>query len=359
MEDSAQSLFEYASSEDWAQLATGAGQIGRWVLDPETSIVELDDTLRELTGMQDFPVTFLAEGFQNLIHPDDAEYVFERLERAREANQTYQAIFRFNRPDGKMIWLEGRGDFRSLPDGRAVFLGVNYDVTELQTAFEANRLLAGEMAHRVRNILTLVSGIFRMAVRSTDNLEELTDAFLGRLQALNALNALLFESEARSVGADELMRSILGPVAVDARFNLELADIALNSAGAQTIALVTNELMTNAVKHGALNDPEGHIDAELILDRDRDELVLNWDETMTTITAPRAPGASRFGMTVLDRMTRQTFEGRPEFFWRTQGLQFRCSWKASDMELRDIGPAMTARDVLVEVAASNAFHGGD
>ena len=37
-------------------------------------------------------------------------------------------------------------------------------------------------------------------------------------------------------------------------------DLPLNTAGAQTFALIIHELATNAVKHGALSRPEGRLD---------------------------------------------------------------------------------------------------
>lgn len=323
------SLSPVIAEEDWLALATNLADVGRWVYDAETAQCHIDDVLLALTGLTESqPMD--ARAFIGCIHPDDLPEVERALAEAVRGNTIYETSFRFIRPDGQTIWLKGKGRSKILPDGRQAVIGVNYDVSDLQNAIIANRLLAAEMAHRVKNMISLASGMFRMAQRTATDSDALATAYIGRLDALSALNELIFESEGRCVTTSRLFSHVFEPLMTDARVNLSVGDFRLNGTSAQTLMLAINELMTNAIKYGALNEEGGRLDVAIRTDAGADTFDLIWEETMPTeITPPDTSGG--FGMNVLTRMTKHTFDGDPRIEWRPDGLRFSCRWRASEM----------------------------
>ena len=93
------------------------------------------------------------------------------------------------------------------------------------------------------------------------------------------------------------------------------------------MVLVLNELLTNAVKHGALRGDEGTVALRITLDER--SFHFTWAETGTEpVAAPQ--GRTGFGMRVLESMTAASFTGRPRFAWPPEGMRFDCEWPRDD-----------------------------
>ncbi|KIT15921.1 sensor histidine kinase [Jannaschia aquimarina] len=322
----ASALAALVDETDWQDIAAGFGGIGRFVLDLESSDCEIDETLRRLTGLEELVGRVPADRFIERIHPDDRANVVAEIRRAGEENGAYDVDFRFERPDGRMIWLTGQGRVRSHSDGSRLLIGVNYDITDLRQAQERSDLLAREMAHRMKNVFALVQGMFNMAARSAQTREALAEGFSGRLQALAAVNSLTFTGEDRAVAADALVDAILGPLIAGGRITAKLDPFAFNGTSAQTMVLALNELMTNAVKYGALANDDGHVD--LSIEVEGDEFRFGWSERGVAEPVVEPEGKGGFGMQVLKTMTRATYSGSPVLDWRPEGLAFSCTWPA-------------------------------
>jgi two-component sensor histidine kinase len=81
--------------------------------------------------------------------------------------------------------------------------------------------------------------------------------------------------------------------------------------------MVVHELVTNAVKYGALSAPNGRVRVEWRLDPGR-HLVLRWTETGgPPVTPPQRQG---FGTRVMDRMICGQLNGEVGFDWRPEGV---------------------------------------
>ena len=314
---------------DWPALATAAGDVGRFVADMETGLCEIDLTLRRLTGMTDRIQAFPMTEFTDRIHPDDRPTVMVAAEAAHRSETDYETEFRFTRADGRPLWLQGRGRVIRTEAGRRLLVGVNHDVTRRRLAEERAEMLAGEMAHRIKNVFALVQSTFSMAARSSDDKATLAEAFSGRLAALAAVNELTFANPERRVVLAELVDRVLGPLVEAGQVTVDLPEeLAINGTAAQTVVLALNELMTNAAKYGALSSDGGAV--ALSVDLVDDDFRLGWTER-TTFPVAEPTGRQGFGMRVLRSMTAATFAGKPDFDWRPEGLAFSCRWPAEKM----------------------------
>jgi two-component sensor histidine kinase len=89
--------------------------------------------------------------------------------------------------------------------------------------------------------------------------EEFVQSVEGRIQSMAATHALLSQSRWHGVGLIDLLRRQLAPYTIGANISFEGPDVILTSAETQTLAMVINELVTNAVKYGALSSPDGRV----------------------------------------------------------------------------------------------------
>ncbi len=309
---------------DWPTLATHAGEVGRFIWYLDTSECEIDETLQNMSGLVDLAGRFSVNEFLDNIHFEDQSLIWLSVNEALVTGNPYQAEFRFVRPNGKMIWLAGIGKLIDLPGGGRALLGVNYDISEKRVQMARFELVAGEMEHRVKNLLTMVASVYRSTARAAGSVEDLTSAFMPRLTALASANALAARSGHKEIDVEALVEVSLQPV-TGRNVTWQIEPCYVNATISQTIALVLNELMTNATKYGGLNDRDGSVELEISLVDDVFRLV--WRENLSyELSAPVNP--TGFGMEVLKNMTAATFQGRPQLTWGKDGLQFSCDWPA-------------------------------
>lgn len=133
---------------------------------------------------------------------------------------------------------------------------------ELKEALDQKTALLHEVDHRVKNNLQLISSLLLLQNRRVTDpgLKASLKGMLGRVNAIATVHRRLFQSEdverfdvsafIRDMVAD-LMGSALRD---DIRMELDLERVDIPAAKAAPFALVVNELLTNALRHGF---PEG------------------------------------------------------------------------------------------------------
>ncbi|WP_121116628.1 response regulator [Croceibacterium ferulae] len=134
------------------------------------------------------------------------------------------------------------------------------DVTERHLAEETQRLLVGELNHRVKNTLATVQAMASLSLKRARSLPQFEENFTGRLQSMSRAHALL---SATTWSSASLRRLIADQLAIgtvpEERLRLEGADVHLPPELALRFALVLHELATNAHKYGALSGAAGQV----------------------------------------------------------------------------------------------------
>ena len=188
------------------------------------------------------------------------------------------------RPDGTLFpFLPFPTPIRG-KDGELVgAVNMLVDISERKQAETRQRMLLDELNHRVKNNMQMLHGLLRAAERDSENTDAkavLADAGQ-RVGAMAAAQALLYsEGNPRSFSASEFLHA----VSTSARqaFGKEISvriradPVHLSNDVSMPLALILNELLTNAAKHGINGRGTGEIMVTLV--RDNDHLVLSVED---------------------------------------------------------------------------------
>ena len=111
------------------------------------------------------------------------------------------------------------------------------------------RALALEANHRIKNDLQVAADLLLLA--RPDGVDgDAFDETAARIHSIATVHRLLTETGGL-VDGRELLRSIAAGAAVPIDVDVDAAPVDLDAATAQTLGIVANELVTNAVRHGA------------------------------------------------------------------------------------------------------------
>ena len=200
------------------------------------------------------------------IHPADRDRVRAGFSATRGIVGPYEIDFRILvGEDVRWISARGHGDDEGIVN--RVMFGIFLDVTGRKQAEEANELLAGEMSHRVKNLISIASALTTMTSRSTETKEEMVRDLTHRLTALGRAHDLVRPVSGPSEdGAllGDLLSVLLTPYddlgAFSGRVRVSVPRMGIGRSAATNLALVLHELATNSVKYGALSAETGTLD---------------------------------------------------------------------------------------------------
>ncbi|MBN1318886.1 MAG: PAS domain S-box protein [Anaerolineales bacterium] len=198
-----------------------------------------------LTGYRPFDLILNKKlSYAKVIHPEDIDYVWKRVQSGLKSSGRYQLVYRINTAEGKEKWVWEQGSGIYSPDGELICLeGFISDITERKLAEQAledysGRLaeivnkrsqelekaqeqlvrseklavlgqLAGGIAHELRNPLGAIKNIsyfLNMALESPDaETQEAIDALAHEVNAADRIiNSLLDFARTRSLNKIEL-----------------------------------------------------------------------------------------------------------------------------------------------------------
>lgn len=121
---------------------------------------------------------------------------------------------------------------------------------------EHQRIMMQELDHRVKNNLAAVSALCEMTLASAESLDGFADAFDGRMRALARTHEVLSAGRWTGVDVAEALRVVVAPLAGD-RLSSSGRPVRIPARAANPLGLALHELVTNAVKYGALSGAGG------------------------------------------------------------------------------------------------------
>lgn len=151
---------------------------------------------------------------------------------------------------------------------------------ETRRGLELKSVLLRELHHRVKNNLATVAGILSLQRRRTKSPEvsHILAESVNRVQGLAATHDLLSHDDVSEARVEDIARKIVGvananlrPPGTHITFAVEPCSIVIPSRAVTILALVLNEMVSNAIKHGMRGLTKGKI---TIRGREEDGLVI-------------------------------------------------------------------------------------
>ncbi|MGR9164916.1 HWE histidine kinase domain-containing protein [Rhizobium leguminosarum] len=190
-----------------------------------------------------------------------------------------------------------------------------------QTANERQELLIAELNHRVRNILSLITGIIRQSQATSVSLGDYIRQLEGRIQSLARAHDQITRDHWAPASLRQLLlaetAAYLGKNAQ--RIQMGGEDVLLEPQAFSTAALVFHELMTNSAKYGSLSGT-GSGTVQLRWHRDDEgNLRIGWREKDgPPVVEPKRHG---FGSTIIRRSIPYDLGGKAEVRYVEDGLE--------------------------------------
>nr|WP_165937897.1 CheR family methyltransferase [Methylobacterium segetis] len=236
----------------------------------------------EYTGME--AGRALGQGWLAAVHPDDRETVDATWARARDTGRSFEMEIRLRDRRGRYRWFTTRAEAVADADGAVVkWFGSCTDTHERRRAEDRQRLLLAELQHRVKNILAVVRSLAKRTAEGTASLDRFLAHFDGRLGALARTQNILTRTADSSIDLAELIGDeVINHAARDgSQVSLSGPGVRLRQKAAETLGLALHELVTNAIKYGALTVPDGHVAISWrAFGEDGDQrLLLEWRES--------------------------------------------------------------------------------
>ncbi|MEX0928084.1 MAG: PAS domain S-box protein [Balneolales bacterium] len=287
-------------------------------------VLQINNTWMDLTGytMEDASVfkTWLSQayGIGRNIFKDSIKHLFTNGQKIWSDDFNI-----LTRKGEKRIWNFSASSPGTLHDGRRFIVGMALDITGRKQAEYTQRLLLGELNHRVKNTLATIQSIATQTLRQTTNPEDFVDSFNGRIRALSAAHTLLTRSGREGAYVGETLRRQLALRDNETdRVDYSGPAVFLASQPALHLALVIHELGTNARKYGALASPKGRVGVDWKLETAQGQsiLKLTWSETGGPEVKP--PEKTGFGRKLIEQSLKGV-GGEAVLMFKPPGLQ--CS----------------------------------
>lgn len=314
--------FPNAWQGDRLKLAVDAAGVALWAWNVDTDHFAMDERGFELWGLPwSEKVTF--EELSQHIHPADRDRVRAAFTATRAVLGPYETDFRILIGD-EIRWIAARGQGEDVGIvGRTMF-GIFLDVTGRKQAEEGHELLAGEMSHRVKNLLAIATGLTHITSRTTTSKEEMARELIQRLTALGRAHDLvrpLPVGQGTAALLGDLFSVLLAPYddlgAFSGRIRVAVERMGVGESAAASLALIVHELATNSLKYGSLSTDTGTLDVSTQSHGDRLDLIWMERGGPPVDTPPQGDG---FGSKLMQRTVTRQFGGTIEHDWLEGGL---------------------------------------
>lgn len=216
-----------------------------------------------------------------------------------------------------------KGAFSTATDIRAALLEM-LAASKEQLKGDAERtlrqrdLLIGELNHRVKNILALVRSITAQTIVDDPAVKNYAQTLQQRIAALATAHDMVGGSSSQWPDLHEMIHTELRPYLHGSRKVLvEGPDAKLRADVAPVIALLLHELVSNAVKHGALSKSETSL--TVTWRPDSGGLMLQWKES--GLSGVRTPSHKGFGLNLIERAVPFECRGSASIDFESDGLR--------------------------------------
>jgi two-component sensor histidine kinase/DNA-binding response OmpR family regulator len=206
-------------------------------------------------------------------------------------------------------------------DAETLLVQAGIDAKEREAADKLQKLILGELHHRIKNTLSTVSAIASQSFRAAPSIEHGQKAMEGRLTALTRAHDVLMQVSWASASLIHTFGSATEPYESQGarRFHFNGPDIQITSSAVIALAMTFNELCTNTTKFGALSVPAGRVEIAWTVDEPKQRLRLFWTERGGPVVRP--PTRRSFGTRMMESLGQQ-LNGQVQLAYEPSGFVY-------------------------------------
>lgn len=218
-------------------------------------------------------------------------------------------------------------------------------------------MLAGELSHRVKNMLATVQAIATQTLRHCESPDDFVSSFSGRIQSMSRVHSQLSANDWEGTRLSEVVSDQinLGP-ADETRVSASGPAVLLDANLVPTVAMMMHELGTNSLKYGALSRPEGLVQIDWSVSGN--SLHFAWTEKGGPLV--KAPVRRGFGTNLIERSARSV-GGTAEMLIESDGIRWDLTLplpKVAPPNERKAASRLAVRDEAgLRVAGANGGSG--
>ena len=291
-----------------------------WMARPDGDVFWYNQRWYDYTGT-DF-AEMQGWGWDKVHHPDHLGRVTAKWKAELARGEDWEDTFPLRGADGDYRWFLSRAQpIRNSAGEVTMWFGTNTDITQQREHEEQIELLMGEVSHRSKNMLAIVQSILHRTAR--DVAPEFVAGFEKRIAALAANQDMLIHRGWSGASMSEIVHSQLASVRdlLDHRVKCDgPGDLVIRPRAAEALGLAIHELVTNAVKYGALSNPVGQVALSWSEDRSGAEPMFRAEWRESGGPAVVRPSHSGFGTVLIDRNVRAALGGKVKLDFDPAGL---------------------------------------
>jgi two-component sensor histidine kinase len=204
-------------------------------------------------------------------------------------------------------------------DLRRLLAQAGIDAAEQKVLDQLQRLVLEELHHRVKNTLATVMAITSQSLRTARSLDDGRQAIEQRLLALGRVHDLLLQTNWTSARLMAIVKAATDPFDRESggRFTVQSSNIDVSPGAVLPLAMVLNELCTNAVKYGALSNATGRVEITATVDESQKMFRLKWVESGGPPVA--MPTHRSFGTRLIEHSFVRQLNGEAELKFEPSG----------------------------------------
>ena len=256
-------------------------------------------------------------------HPDDAEKFDTARRRCLETGEAWSDELRVRRRDGVYRWvlmqvlplLDAEGEVEQ-------WFATATDIDDGHRLSESRELMARELAHRIKNIFAVITGLVSLRARGKSDVKEFAEQLIETIHSLGRAQDFVRPlTEEKGEDLRGLLDVLMAPYADGGKHQVRIEGVTapIGMRAATPIALIFHELATNSAKYGALSAEGGEV--EIALREGDDTIEIVWHETGgPQVTPPESEG---FGTRLLRMSVESQLDGSINREWNDGGLVVR------------------------------------
>ncbi|MEO1730497.1 MAG: PAS domain-containing protein [Pseudomonadota bacterium] len=288
-----------------------------WSAGPGAQFDYINARWRKVTGL---PTPRHVEDWRAAVHPDQFEKTRAKFIDAVQRAAPFEDEWQMLHADGSYRWVLSRAVPSTDDPETARWFGTLTDIDDARKALQEREMLAGELAHRIKNIFSVIIGLISLHARGDATHEAFAKILSDNIQALS--RAQEFALQLDRIKAEDLkglLMVLMAPYGLPGSQAAVITGDAVQFGvrAATPLALVFHEMATNSAKYGALSTMQGCV--AINVERSGENAAITWQESGGPATEP--PKDEGFGSRLMTMAITHQLGGTMEQSWLREGLR--------------------------------------